>query len=165
MTDLLAELATACAAATATPDREKVSEGESMWLAGQPVATEQGYIGLSMGDGHAVIVSAGSVREVEKENGRYLVRIPVGTPALVRSEAVTTLRKPSHECGCSHSSADAVARTAGGGNTGTGPVIIQCPLVCRVEPVCSLVLTNKGRILEICVPMLSCRRECPSQPA
>ena len=165
MSNLLAELSAACHSVKATPDGEKVSAGESIWLAGRPVAAERGFIGLSMGEGHTVIVSEASVREVEKENGVYFVRVQAGAPALVRSEVVTTLRDTSSDCGGPERARGAVARTAGVENTGTGPVIIECPLVCRVDPQCSFVLTKTGRLVRVCVPILSCRRECPSQPA
>ena len=165
MSELLAELAAACHSAKATPDSEKVSAGESLWLAGRPVATDRGFIGLSMGDGYAVIVSEASIREVEKENGVYFVRVHAGTSALVRSEVITTLRGTSSDCECSERARDVVARTASGANTRTGPVIIECPLVCQVVQQCSLVLTGTGRLIRVCVPILSCRKECPTQPA
>jgi hypothetical protein len=167
VSDLMSELAAACHSPAPTSDGEKITAGESIWLSGRPVPTERGFIGLSMGDGHAVVVSQMAVREVEKEDGVYFVRVQAGTSALIRSEVVTTLRGTSSECGCSGQSADSVARTAGGGTTrgGGDPIIIQCPLVCRVDQSCSFVLTKTGRLLRICVPMLICRRECPSQPA
>jgi hypothetical protein len=164
----MSELTAACHPAKATSDGEKVNAGESIWLAGRPAATDRGYIGLSMGDGHAVIVSEAAIREVEKEDGVYFVRVQAGTPALVPSEVVTTLRGTSSDCGCKdHEDAPGrIARAPGtGGTTGSGPIIIQCPLVCRVEDSCSFVLTRTGRLLRVCVPILFCRRECPSEPA
>jgi hypothetical protein len=166
MIDLMSELANACQSPAEASDGERITAGESIWLSGRPVPTERGLIGLSMGDGHAVIVSQTAVREVEKEDGVYFVRVEAGASALVRSELVTTLRGASSECACLGPSQDAVARAAGAGDTGGGgPVIIQCPLVCRVEESCTLTLTKAGRVLRICVPTLVCRRECPSQPA
>jgi hypothetical protein len=166
MSDLISELAAVCHSAASASDGEKITAGESLWLSGRPVPTERGFIGLSMGDGHAVIVDQTAVREVEKEDGVYFVHVQAGTSALIRSEVVTSLRGTSSECACSGAPDDSLARTAGGGTTGGGgPVIIQCPLVCRVDQSCSFVLTKTGRLLRICVPMLICRRECPSQPA
>jgi hypothetical protein len=168
MSDLMSELSAACHSAKTTSDGDKVNAGESIWLAGRPVATDRGYIGLSMGDGHAVIVSEAAIREVEKEDGVYFVRVQAGTPALVRSEVVTTLRGASRDCGCTgqEEAPGTIARAPGpGGTTGGGPIIIQCPLVCRIDESCSFVLTRTGRLLRVCVPILSCRRECPSEPA
>lgn len=166
MSNLLTELKAACHDRKEIPDGDKVLAGELIWLAGRPVATEAGYIGLSMGDGHTVIVSESAVRDVEKDDGMYFVRVPAGSPALVRSEVVTTLRGAPHDCGCSETSRGSVAKAAAGGSIpGTGSVIIRCPLVCRVDMDCSLVLTGTGRVVQVCVPILSCVRECPSLPA
>ena len=76
---LLDELKAACQAQPSASDAEKVAEGESVWLAGRPVPAERGLIGLSLGDGHATIVSESAVREVVKEEPFYFVRVPAGT--------------------------------------------------------------------------------------
>jgi hypothetical protein len=167
---LLEELKAACQAEPRAADADRVAEGETVWLAGRPVAAESGLIGLSLGDGQATIVSESAVREVVKEDPYYFVRVPVGTTVLVRSEALSTLRDDAGGCGCGgrcqdHSSTGAARQAPGGGGSGTGPIIIQCPLACRVENVCSYYIGGTGRLMRICVPILSCRRECPSQPA
>jgi len=164
---LLEELKAACQAQASASDAERVAEGESVWLAGRPVPAERGLIGLSLGDGHATIVSESAVREVVKEEPFYFVRVPAGTSVLVRSETVTTVKDESRGCGCKDSKPGvSVAREAPGGpGGGTGPIIIQCPLVCRVETDCSLHLGKTGKLIRICVPLLVCRRECPSEPA
>jgi hypothetical protein len=164
---LLEELKAACQAQPSASDAERVAEGESVWLAGRPVPAEPGLIGLSLGDGHATIVSESAVREVVKEEPFYFVRVPAGTSVLVRSETVTTVKYESRGCGCKDSKpgVSAAREAPGGPGGGTGPIIIQCPLVCRVEMDCSLHLGKTGRLIRICVPLLFCRRECPSEPA
>jgi len=97
--NLLDELKAACQAQPSPSDAEKVAEGESVWLAGRPVPAERGLIGLSLGDGHATIVSESAVREVVKEEPFYFVRVPAGTSVLVRSETVTTVKDESRGCG------------------------------------------------------------------
>ena len=170
MNVLLDELKAACHDQPSAGDTDKVTEGESFWLAGMPVATERGLLGLSLGEGHAVIISEAAVREVHKEEPYFFVRVAAGTSAIVRSERVTTLTEGSHTCGCGEAPrTDGFARRAGAsgapGGPGGGPIIIQCPLVCRVEEVCDFYLGRSGRLMRICIPMLSCRRECPSEPA
>jgi len=164
---LLDELKAACAQPSAS-DVDKVAEGESVWLAGRPVPAERGLIGLSLGEGHTTIVSVSAIREVVKEEPFYFVRVAAGTSVVVRSETVTTLRDDSRGCGCKESKSPgaSVAREAPGGpGGGTGPIIIQCPLVCRIENDCSFHIGRNGRLFRICVPLLFCRRECPSEPA
>jgi len=167
MNALLDELKAACHGQPSAGDADKVNEGESLWLAGRPTATERGLIGLSLGDGHAVIVSETAVLEVHKDEPFFFVRVPAGTPALVRSERVTTLKEGAHECGCAEPPrTDAVARRTGGtGGPGGGPIIIRCPLVCQVDLKCEFYLGRSGRLMRICIPILACRRECPSEPA
>lgn len=167
MNALLDELRAACHDQPSTDDAEKVDQGESIWLAGRATATDRGLIGLSLGEGYVVIVSEAAVREVFKDESFFFVRVPAGTSALVRSERVTTLKGESHPCGCGDTTGiDATARRAGGtGGPGGGPIVIQCPLVCRVEETCGLYQTRSGRLMRVCVPILSCRRECPSEPA
>jgi hypothetical protein len=167
VTNAFDELKAACHGQPSIGDADKVKEGESFWLAGRPIQTERGLIGLSLGEDHAVIVSESAVREVAKDEHLYFVRVAAGTPALVRSERVTTLREEAHGCTCSEAPrTDAVARQAGNtGGPGSGPIIIQCPLVCRIEYSCGFYLDRSGLLRRVCVPFLSCRRECPSEPA
>jgi hypothetical protein len=167
--NLLDDLKAACQAQPSAGDAERVAEGESVWLAGRPVPADRGLIGLSLGDGHTTIVSESAVREVVKEEPFYFVRVPAGTSVLVRSETVTTVRDESRGCGCKDgkgpSDLAAVRQAPGGPGGGTGPIIIQCPLVCRIEMDCSFHLGRNGRLIRICVPLLFCRRECQSEPA
>lgn len=165
MSDLLSDLIAACHDRPAASDGEKVSEGETLWLVGQPVPTDKGYIGLSMADGHAVILSEASICEVKKDDNLYFVRVPVGIAVLVRSEAVTTLRSMNGDCRCPEESAASPVTKIARENTGSGPVIIKCPLRCSVEYLCDLHLTKSGGLLHICLPYLFCRRECPTIPA
>jgi hypothetical protein len=164
--NLLDELKAACQGQPSARDAEKVSEGETFWISGRPVPADTGLIGLSMGDGQAVLIDATAVREVEKDGDIFLVRVAAGTSALVRFEQVTTLKDTSGECGCSDThETKTMARTSGGPGSGTGPIIIQCPLVCSIVWICGFYLGGGGRVRRICVPTLSCRRECPSEPA
>ena len=57
----LESLKAACHAREGPSESEKISEGESLWLAGLPVPAEAGHVGLSMGEGHSVIVSESSI--------------------------------------------------------------------------------------------------------
>ena len=101
------------------------------------------------------------------------MRVPVGTTVLVRAEALTTLTGESSGggcgCGCTDTKAPSPMSTAreapGGGSGGTGPIIIECPLVCRVQDVCRYYIGRKGLLGRVCIPTLFCRRECESQPA
>jgi hypothetical protein len=166
---LLDELKAACQAQPSAGDADRVAEGESVWLAGRPVPAERGLIGLSLADGHTTIVSESAVREVVKEEPFYFVRVPVGTAVLVRSETVATVKAESRGCGCkdhkASSGTSALRGAPGGPGGGTGPIIIKCPLVCRYEMDCEWHLRKDGTVIPVCVPILFCRRECPSEPA
>lgn len=166
---LLDELKAACHAQPSASDVDRVAEGESVWLAGRPVPAERGLIGLSLGEGHTTIVSESAVREVVKEEPFYFVRVPAGTAVLVRSETLATMRAESRGCGCTDakgaSATSALRGAPGGPGGGKGPIIIKCPLVCRYEMDCEWHLGKDGRVMPVCVPILFCRRECPSEPA
>jgi hypothetical protein len=53
----LTDLKNACNARGVVSDSVKISEGESLWIIGLPVTADEGQIGLSMGEGHSLIVS------------------------------------------------------------------------------------------------------------
>ena len=102
---------------------------------------------------------------------RYLAQTRrfAGTAVLVRSETVATMRAESGGCGCTDakgaSATPALRGAPGGTGGGKGPIIIKCPLVCRYEMDCEWHLGKDGRVIPVCVPILFCRRECPSEPA
>ena len=146
----LESLKAACNARKIPSDMDKISEGESLWLAGLPVPAETGYIGLSMGQGHSVVFEESSIIEVVKEGDYYLVRVKAGTTAVVRSEGVITLHEK--RCSCSQASARSAAGTAGGGR---GGVWNPCNVQCHWELRCS----TSGRY-RVCVPVPICTSDC-----
>ena len=160
MTNDLTSLKAACQARAVASDTEKISEGESFWLAGFAAPAEAGYIGLSMGQGHSVTVAESSILEVVKESDHYLVRVKAGTTALVRSEAVITLQ--DEKCACSHmsaptsaqSSARSPASTATGGGR-NGGVWNPCNVQCHWELRCG----QSGRY-RFCIPVPVCTSDC-----
>lgn len=150
MSNDLTSLKAACHARAVASDVEKISEGESLWLAGLPVPAEAGYIGLSMGQGHSVVLGESSILEVMKEGDRYLVRVKAGTTALVRSEGVITLHE--QRCSCSQASAASTAGTAGGGR---GEFWNPCNVQCHWELRCG----QSGRY-RFCIPVPVCTSDC-----
>lgn len=150
MSNDLTTLKAACHGRAVSSDAEKISEGDSLWLAGQPVPAEAGYIGLSMGQGHSVVLGESSILEVMKEGDRYLVRVKAGTAALVRSEGVITL----HEERCSFSEASAPS-TPGAAGGGRGEVGDPCNVRCHWELRCG----QSGRY-RVCIPVPICKSDC-----
>ena len=160
MTHDLTSLKAACQARTAASDAEKISEGESFWLMGLPVPAEAGYISLSMGQGHSVTVAEASILEVGKEGEHFLVRVQAGTAALVRSEAVITLRDGPCQCSCSHTPAHSSGQSAARSPAGTvggagGGVWNACNFQCHWEWRCG----QSGRYT-VCIPVPICTSDC-----
>lgn len=158
MTHDLTSLKAACQARTAASDAEKISEGESFWLMGHPVPADAGYISLSMGQGHSVTVAEAAILEVGKEGEHFLVRVQAGTAALVRSEAVITLR--DSPCGCAHTPGHAAAPSAARPPAGTvggagGGVWNPCNVQCHWEWRCG----HSGRYT-VCIPVPICTSDC-----
>lgn len=155
-----AELRAACQASVVSRDSEKISEGESIWIMGLPVPADAGHIGLSMAEGHRVVVSESSILEVLKDEHRYLVRVKAGTAAVVRSEAVIALRDTG--CGCVEEPAkSAMAKPVAAAESHPDPKSDpDCWLTCHWFNVCSPYRTKGGRSLRVCVPALVCGWYC-----
>jgi hypothetical protein len=149
-------LKAACRPTTAAKDSEKLSEGESFWIMGVPVAAEKGCIGLSMGAGHSVLIKDTSILEVNKNGVQYFVRVKAGTSALVRHETLTTLQSP--KCNCSKAAPSWLARSSDDGEDANGGGWERPPwLHCEVRHKCFNV---GGR--SICFPYVQCSDGTPS---
>lgn len=146
----LTTLKAACHARAVASDVEKISEGESLWIAGLPVQAEAGYIGLSMGQGHSVVIGESSILEAIKEGDRYLVRVKAGTAALVRAEGVITLHE--ERCSSSQASASSTVGTAGGGRR---EFWNPCNVRCHWELRC-----GESVRYRICIPVPVCTSDC-----
>ena len=156
----LKDLKAACRATSTPKDAEKLNEGESLWLLGYPAPADDGQVALAMGDGRSVIVSESSVLEIKKDDALYLVRVKSLSSALVRFEAVTTLR--SEPCRCADTPAPAAAskRVGSGSATGgTGPIIPGC-FQCEVEMFCDIYIGKDKRFHKVCVPAPVCKDIC-----
>ena len=105
-----------------------------------------------------------------KEEPFYFVRVPAGTavarPIRDRDDRARTNRA---DAAVRYSKPGVIGRDGkppGGPGGGTGPIIIQCPLVCRIEM--ELLRSTSGERqadpASAC-PLLFCRQECPSEPA
>jgi len=163
MSSDLEDLKSACRASKIRSDSEIIAEGESLWLAGIAIPTEEGYLGLSMAEGHSVIFSESSILEVEKNHGHYLVRVRAGSSAVVRQEATVTLR--SQSCECNGTAARTVARTNTGTGTGsagktTGSILVDCHITCSLEDFCEDYVDDRGYWRQICIPLLKCSTAC-----
>lgn len=156
----LEELKAACRARANPSDSDMIREGESVWIMGFPTPADAGHVALSMTDGHAVVVSESSILEVRKDEGRYLVRVRAGTPAVVRSQAVVSLRDTA--CACAGEPAtSAAANSSGGGGSHPDPKSdTDCWLTCRWFNVCHPYQPKGGGTLRICVPALVCGWYC-----
>jgi hypothetical protein len=158
MNNHLESLKAACRATGVPSESERIREGETLWLAGFAVPAEAGHIGLSMGEGHAVIVSEASIVEVDKDQDLYLVRVKVGATAFVRTETTTTIR---HElCDCSEGSPRSIAavRTdTGGGGSGSGGF---CLPFCDIVAFCTPYRDKSGRVRRACVLAPVCGMDC-----
>jgi hypothetical protein len=160
MNSELANLKAACRAATARNESDRIKDGESLWIAGFPVTADPGHVGLSMGEGHSVVVSESSILEVVKDGELYLVRVRAGTAALVRSEMVATLRED--ECDCPDTEFSSLAARPAAGSGGRQPVSSVGSLICRRVTFCADYVDAKGYVRRVCVPSLSCRRSGPA---
>jgi hypothetical protein len=161
MNDHLESLKGACRTRGVLSESEKIMEGESLWLAGVAIPAEAGYVGLSMGEGHSVMVSESSILEVEKEkdSALYFVRVKAGATALVRSEAVMTVSR--QHCDCSGAAARTSAKEAGG-NGGSGGLGDLCAVTCQFGQACAQYTDRNGFMREICVPIMVCSSPCLS---
>jgi hypothetical protein len=159
MNDHLESLRAACHARGVPSESEKIRDGESFWLAGNAIPAEAGHIGLSMGEGHSVIVSESSILEVGRDGELYFVRVKGETTALVRSEAATTIRHP--QCDCSQKPASITARQAPSGDDRPGPLVGLCDVQCRIDWIDICWWDRNGRERCIHVPLLVCKSRCP----
>jgi hypothetical protein len=163
MSSDLANLKAACHARTAASESDRINEGESLWIAGLAVAADVGHVGLSMGNGHSVVVSESSILEVTKDKDLYFVRVKAGTTALVRSEIITTLR--DNACACSEASPPSSAAKPGGGSGGRQVIPSIGTVTCFTFNSCSDYIDSKGVSRRVCVPAPICHRNDPAGSA
>jgi hypothetical protein len=155
MPEELDELRTACHSRPAASEADKISEGESLWMVGSPAAADAGYIGLSMGEGHSVIVSESSILEVVKDNNLYLIRVKADAAVLARVEAVLSLRNT--QCACSDASPTLARPNTGGGRAPTKDI---CGCTCVWEFRCAQWIGSNGVPGMFCIPVPVCTSNC-----
>lgn len=163
--DSVKKFAAECERLAAVDIGESIDNGPDLLILGVPAAAPNGLVAIATSPTQTMYVRTQDVRGAEADGGQFLVRVRRDAVAFVREEQAIRLT-PSPDCGCGRKDGApstalkvGAAGQAGGGNT--GPIILDCTLVCGWEVVCGTYTHRRtGARIQICFPMFRCHNPC-----